>query len=220
MSEKAVARAGREFFWEEAMSIIENSENTGAVSRRDIVKIAGAFVAAPAILRVIPANAQSAAIKIGMVSPTTGPIAAFGEADDFILKQVAKVVGAGIANNGKIYPIQVIAKDSQSSSSRAAEVASELILGEKVDLIVAADTPDVTNPVADQAEANEVPCVTTNAPWQPYFFGRKGDPKKGFDWTYHFFWGLEDVIAVFTTLGTLSRPTRASAAYSPTTPMA
>ena len=45
-----------------------------------------------------------------------------------------------------------------------------------------------------------MPCITTNAPWQPYFFGRKGDPKKGFDWTYHFFWGLEDVIAVFTTL--------------------
>jgi branched-chain amino acid transport system substrate-binding protein len=178
----------------------ENSENKSAFSRREVVKIAGGLVAAPAILRVIPANAQSAAIKIGFVSPTTGPIAAFGEADDFILKQVAKVVGAGIAGNGKTYPIQVIAKDCQSSSSRAAEVASELILGEKVDLIVAADTPDVTNPVADQAEANEIPCITTNCPWQPYFFGRKGDPKKGFDWTYHFFWGLEDVIAAFTTL--------------------
>ena len=40
-----------------------------------------------------------------------------------------------------------------------------------------------------------MPCITTNCPWQPYFFGRKGDPKKGFTWTYHFFWGLEDVIA-------------------------
>ena len=149
---------------------------------------------------MIPANAQSAAIKIGLVTPTTGPIAAFGEADPFILAQVAKALGPGIANNGKTYTIQVIAKDCQSSSSRAAEVASELILGEKVDLILASDTPDVTNPVADQAEANEVPCITTVAPWQPYFFGRKGDPKKGFDWTYHFFWGLEDVMAVFTTL--------------------
>src|SRR5271170_6496117 len=182
------------------MSNTDSTENKVALSRREVVKLAGGLVAAPAILRVIPANAQSAAIKIGMVSPTTGPIAAFGEADGFILAQVAKAVGPGIANNGKTYPIQVIAKDSQSSSSRAAEVASELILGEKVDLIVAANTPDTTNPVADQAEANEVPCITTVAPWQPYFFGRKGDPKKGFDWTYHFFWGLEDVIAVFTTL--------------------
>ncbi len=33
--------------------------------------------------------------------------------------------------------VQIISKDSQSSGSRAAEVASELILGDKVDLIVA-----------------------------------------------------------------------------------
>mgnify|MGYP003693897761 CR=1 FL=1 len=96
--------------------------------------------------------------------------------------------------------VQIISKDSQSSGSRAAEVASELILGDKVDLIVASATPDTTNPVADQAEVNEVPCITTNCPWQPYFFGRKGDPAKGFTWTYHFFWGLEDVIGAFLAL--------------------
>ena len=45
-----------------------------------------------------------------------------------------------------------------------------------------------------------MPCVTTNCPWQPYFFGRKGDPAKGFTWTYQFFWGLEDVIAAFLAL--------------------
>ena len=39
----------------------------------------GATVAAPAILRVIPANAQSKVIKIGHVSPRTGPLAAFGD---------------------------------------------------------------------------------------------------------------------------------------------
>jgi len=75
-----------------------------------------------------------------------------------------------------------------------------LILRDKVDLLVAASTPDTTNPVADQAEVNEVPCITTDCPWQPYFFGRKGDPKTGFTWTYHFFWGLEDVIAAFLAL--------------------
>jgi branched-chain amino acid transport system substrate-binding protein len=32
------------------------------------------------------------------------------------------------------------------------------------------------------------------------FFGRKGDPAKGFNWTYHFFWGLEDVIGAFLAL--------------------
>ena len=102
-----------------------------------------------------------------------------------------------LMSGGKTYPVQIISKDSQSSRTRAAEVAAELILGDKVDLILASATPDTTNPVADQAEVNEVPCITTNCPWQPYFFGRNGDPKKGFTWTYHFFWGLEDVIGAF-----------------------
>jgi branched-chain amino acid transport system substrate-binding protein len=42
-----------------------------------------------------------------------------------------------------------------------------------------------------------MPCIVTDVPWQAWFFGRKGDPKKPFKWTYHFFWGLEDIIAVF-----------------------
>jgi branched-chain amino acid transport system substrate-binding protein len=152
---------------------------------------------APAVLRVIPANAQSKAIKIGHVSPKTGPLAGFGEADGFILDQVKSILVKGLPVGGKSYPVEIVSKDSQSSSTRASEVASELILHDKVDLIVASAAPDTTNPVADQAEVNEVPCITTNCPWQPYFFGRNGDPNKGFTWTYHFFWGLEDVIAAY-----------------------
>jgi branched-chain amino acid transport system substrate-binding protein len=113
---------------------------------------------------------------------------------------VQKLSRRGISNGGRTYPVQIISKDSQSTGSRASEVAAELILRDKVDLLVGASTPDTTNPVADQAEVNEVPCVTTDCPWQPYFFGRKGDPAKGFTWTYHFFWGLEDVIAAFLAL--------------------
>ena len=44
-----------------------------------------------------------------------------------------------------------------------------------------------------------MPCISSVVPWQPWFFGRKGDPAKGFNFTYHFFWGLEDVIATFTS---------------------
>ncbi len=171
-----------------------------SIDRRTLVKAGLGALAAPAILNVIPVNAQSRVIKIGHVSPRTGPIAPFGEADPYILDQIQKLVEKGISNGGRTYPVQIISKDSQSNTSRASEVAAELILRDKVDLLVAASTPDTTNPVADQAEVNEVPCVTTDCPWQPYFFGRKGDPAKGFTWTYHFFWGLEDVIAAFLAL--------------------
>ena len=170
------------------------------IDRRTVMKTGAAAIVAPAVMHVIPVNAQSRTIKIGHVSPRTGPLAGFGEADGFIMDQVRGILGNGLQSGGKTYPVQIISKDSQSSGSRASEVASDLILGDKVDLIIAAGTPDTTNPVADKAEVNEVPCVTTNCPWQPYFFGRKGDPKKGFTWTYHFFWGLEDVIAAFLAL--------------------
>src|SRR5712691_1552371 len=121
----------------------------GTIIRRGLVTAGLGAVAAPAVLRVLPANAQSRVIKIGHVSPRTGPIAAFGEADPFILDQIQKLVEPGINNGGRTYPVQIISKDSQSSTSRASEVAAELILRDKVDLLVAASTPDTTNPVAD-----------------------------------------------------------------------
>ncbi len=171
-----------------------------AIDRRTVVRRGLGMLAAPAVLRAIPASAQSKSIKIGHVSPRTGPLAGFGEADGFILDQVRGILAKGLESGGKTYPVEIVSKDSQSSGTRASEVAAELILRDKVDLIVGSATPDTTNPVADQAEVNEVPCITTNCPWQPYFFGRNGDPKKGFTWTYHFFWGLEDVIAAFLAL--------------------
>ena len=181
-----------------------DTENTGSIDRRTVVAAGLTALAAPAVLRVIPAQAQSKTIKIGHVSPKTGPLAGFGESDGFIIDQMKGVLAKGLPSGGKTYPVEIISKDSQSSGTRAAEVASELILHDKVDLLIASSAPDTTNPVADQAEVNEVPCVTTNCPWQPYFFGRNGDPKKGFTWTYHFFWGLEDVIASYLPMWDLA----------------
>ena len=66
--------------------------------------------------------------------------------------------------------------------------------------MVASSTGVTVNPVSDQCEKNGVPCITTDAPWQSYFFGRGGTVERGCDWTYHFFWGLEDLIAEFTAM--------------------
>jgi branched-chain amino acid transport system substrate-binding protein len=158
------------------------------LNRRKLMAGATALVAAPAVMR----RAYAAdAFKIGIVSPTTGPLAGFGEAQDWIIAGLKDAMG-------KLpVPVEIIAKDSQSNPNRAAEVATELIEKDGVKLILAKDTPDTTNPVADQAELNGVPCISNNCPWQPYFFGRNGDPAKGFKSTYHYFWGLEDIIANF-----------------------
>lgn len=166
-------------------------------NRRQILGGLAATVAAPAILTGGRAYAQNPTIRVGHVSPRTGPLAGFAEADDFVLQGIQAALSGGVENNGKTYNIEIISRDSQSNPNRAAEVAADLILGDEVDIMVAASTPDTTNPVADQAEINEVPCITTDCPWQPYFFGRNGNPAQGFEFTYHFFWGLEDVIGNF-----------------------
>ncbi|MEO0693819.1 MAG: ABC transporter substrate-binding protein, partial [Pseudomonadota bacterium] len=166
-------------------------------TRRGFIAGTAAAVSAPAILRGTRAYAQDKMLKIGFVSPNTGPLAGFAEADEFILQGIRETFAGGLENNGTSWGVEILTRDSQSNPNRAAEVAADLILGEEVDIIMAAATPDTTNPVADQAEINEVPCITTDAPWQPYFFGRNGNPAEGFQSTYHFFWGLEDVIGVF-----------------------
>jgi branched-chain amino acid transport system substrate-binding protein len=139
-------------------------------------------------------------IKIGFTAPLTGPLAGFGAANDFTLKAVGALTKDGIQLGGKSYAVEIITKDTQSNSDTAAKEALKLINDDKVDMMIAIATPEMINPVADQCEANGVPCLSTLAPWQPYFFGRKGDPAKGFDWTYHFFWGAGQMVGNFVDM--------------------
>jgi len=140
------------------------------------------------------------AIKIGYVTPQTGPLAAFGEADSFVIDALRPLMQKGVAIGSSSVPISVTVKDSQSDPRRAAEAASQLILRDQVDLMLVASTPDTVNPVSDQCEANGVPCISSVAPWEAVFFARGGTPDKPFKWTYHFFWGLADIIRLFQDL--------------------
>ncbi|WP_076858323.1 ABC transporter substrate-binding protein [Bradyrhizobium mercantei] len=172
-----------------------------SLTRRETMR--GVAVAGLAVLAAPAFTGRAMAakpIRIGFVSPQTGPIAAFGSADDFVVSEIRKVIGGGISIGGIKYPIEILVRDSQSNPSRAAEVAAELITKDKVNLMLASSTSDTVNPVADQCELNGVPCITTDTPWEAYFFGRGGEPAKGFDWTYHFFWGGSQVVQTFTGL--------------------
>lgn len=165
-----------------------------SISRRHFTQTLAAVAAAGATPFVWAADT----VKIGYVSPQTGPLAPFGEADKWVIEQMKTAFKDGMVIGGKKHDVQIVLKDSQSNPNRAGEVANDLILKDKVALILTAGTPETANPVSDACELNEIPCISSVVPWQPWFFGRKGDPVKGFNWTYHVFWGLEDVITSFT----------------------
>ena len=144
----------------------------------------------------MPAIAQGAKIRIGYVSPQSGPLAGFAEADQFVIDQFLSQTGD---------TFEVLVKDSQSNPNRAADVAQELVVDDEVNLLLVASTPETTNPVTTVAENEGMPVISTMAPWQPWFIGQQGNPGdpsswKPFDYAYHYFWGLEDVIAVFANM--------------------
>jgi branched-chain amino acid transport system substrate-binding protein len=174
------------------------AEASADSGRRQALKTIGGGAALAATTLHAPWVHAQSTLKIGYVAPQTGALAVFAEPDPFTLAEMKKLLAGGLKVGGKSYAVDIIYKDSQSSSSRAAEVTNDLILKDKVDLVISGCTPETTNPVADTCELNGMPCVTNDTPWQPHFFGRGGDPKKGFDWTFHFFWGLEDIIAVYS----------------------
>lgn len=168
------------------------------ITRRNLLKgtAATGLVAATGAFPM-PAIAQGAKIRVGYVSPQSGPLAAFAEADNFILSNFASSEAAS--------QFEIIVKDSQSNPNRAAEVAQELIIDDEVDLMMVASTPETTNPVTTTAEAEGIPLISTMAPWQPWFIGQQGNPAdpaswQAFDYVYHFFWGLEDNVSVFTNM--------------------
>jgi branched-chain amino acid transport system substrate-binding protein len=184
-----------------------------AVDRRAVLRLGGltlaSLAASPALAACAGAALNSpdsggggdaaAPVKIGYVSPQTGALAPFGEADAFVVAAIEEWVRAqgGVQVGGSQHEVEIVVKDSQSDAKRAGDVAGELILQDGVHVVLVSSTPETTNPVADQCEANGVPCISTVAPWQPYFLGRGGTPTTPFTWTYHFFWGLEDVEAVY-----------------------
>jgi branched-chain amino acid transport system substrate-binding protein len=177
-----------------------NKTTRNTFTRRKLLKTGAATgLALGASGLAMPAIAQGTKVRIGYVSPQSGPLAAFAEADAFTINAFNSAAAA------QGLDVEVIVKDSQSNPNRAADVANELIIDDGINLMLVASTPETTNPVATVCESEEIPVISTTAPWQPYFIGQQGNPGdpgswKPFDFSFHYFWGLEDVIAAFSNM--------------------
>ncbi len=174
-----------------------------AVSRRSLLRAsalagsAGALAACSSKLKGSGSSGSSSVLKIGYVSPQTGPLASFAASDNFVISQVRDALKNGFTAGGTKRSIEVVVKDSQSSSTRAADVAKELIFTDKVDIVLASATPDTANPVADQCEANAMPNVSTIVPWEAWFFGRGLKAGESFKYTTMFFFGMKEFTDLF-----------------------
>ena len=132
-------------------------------SRRTVLKGLGASVAASTL--ALPGYARAATagkIKIGYISPATGPLALFGETDGYTLDKIRTLLGGQLQSaNGKTYEIEILDRDSQSNPNKSAEITGNLILNDEVHLIVPASTTDTILPAAEQSELYETPCISS-----------------------------------------------------------
>ena len=173
------------------------------LDRRGFLRTAGGLSAAAALAALPGCRSggggatASRPIRFGAVSSRSGSLAGFGESDAFVFQQVRERLKDGLKIGSGSHPVEIRVRDNASDPDRAGEVARDLIEG-GIDLMVVAGAPETVNPVADACEHAGIPCLSSSAPWQPWYFGRQKDPANPhpFRWTYHFFWGLEDIIRV------------------------
>src|SRR5580658_7611464 len=92
------------------------------LSRRDFVKNAAAGAGGIAFAgRISTAFAQAAdVIKIGFISPRSGPLGGFGEGDPFVLGLARKALANGLTSGGKKYKVEIV--DQVSDACEAAGV--------------------------------------------------------------------------------------------------
>ena len=140
-------------------------------------------------------------LKIGYVSPQTGPLAGFGETDNFVVGGVRKAVGERADDPGAELP----GRDPRarqpvgSEPRRRGRLAPDPVRqgrphagGEH-----AGDDQSGVRPVRGQRHARASRACARGSRGSSR---RGGKPETGFKSTYHFFWGLEDIIGVFVDM--------------------
>jgi branched-chain amino acid transport system substrate-binding protein len=182
---------------------VNHAKRNRGLSRRALLIGAGAGGAALATggRGVFAAGAEKV-LKVGFISPRSGPLAGFGQGDLFVLGVARKSLAKGFKVGGTTYKVELIDRDTQSNPSRAGQLANDLINNDKVDLMLSTSTPEVVNPVADACEAAGVPSLSTVNPWESFYFGRGGKPGQPspFKWSYLFSFGTAEFAKTYLSM--------------------
>jgi branched-chain amino acid transport system substrate-binding protein len=183
----------------------------GGVSRRNVLRAVGAgaaAVGAGGMLQACGSGIKGAGgststknITIGWIHPLTGPLAGFGAPDNWVISKIKQTTPykSGFKIGGKTYQVTIKSYDSQSSPTRAGDLARTAILG-GVDLLLASSTPETVNAVASQAETLGTPLICSNVPWEPWYINLGGNPAKPTvkpKWVVMYFLGAEHLVKCF-----------------------
>src|SRR5215469_1050232 len=188
----------------------------GGVSRRSLFRAAGvgaAVVGGGSLLEACSSGIKGASgggstsgsskkITIGWIHPLTGSLAGFGAPDNWVIQQIKQTspYKNGFKIGGSTYEVQINSYDTQSSSTRAGDLAKQAIQQDQVDMLFASSTPETVNAVASQAETLGTPLVCANIPWESWYINLGGNPQKPTlkpKYTVMYFLGAEHLVLAF-----------------------
>jgi branched-chain amino acid transport system substrate-binding protein len=163
----------------------------GGVGRRSVLRAIGAgaaVVGGGGLLEACSSGIKGASsgsgstnsITIGWIHPLTGPLAGFGAPDNWVISKIKQTTPYknGFKIGSKTYSVTIKSYDSQSSPTRAGDLARTAILTDHVDLLLASSTPETVNAVSSQAESLGTPLICSNIPWEPWYINLGGNPGK------------------------------------------
>jgi branched-chain amino acid transport system substrate-binding protein len=163
----------------------------GSISRRGLLRAAGAgatVMGASGLLQACSSSIKGAgsgsggtkAITIGWIHPLTGALAGFGAPDNWVISKIKQTTPYknGFKIGGKTYAVTIKSYDTQSSPTRAGDLARTAILSDGVNLLLASSTPETVNAVASQAESLHTPLICANIPWEAWYLNLGGNPLK------------------------------------------
>ncbi len=160
------------------------------ISRRSLLKGMGAgtfAVGASGLLAACSSGIKGASaggaaksITVGWIHPLTGPLAGFGAPDNWVISKIKQTTPykSGFKIGGKTYDVTIKSYDTQSSPTRAGDLAKTAILNDNVNLLLASSTPETVNAVASQAETLGTPLICANIPWEAWYINLGGNPLK------------------------------------------
>src|SRR5215471_7358127 len=163
----------------------------GGISRRNVLRAVGAGAAAvgggglleacsSGIKGASGSGSSTKSLTIGWIHPLTGPLAGFGAPDNWVVSKIKATAPYknGFKIGGSTYSVTIKSYDSQSSPTRAGDLARTAILTDHVDLLMASSTPETVNAVSSQAESLGTPLICSNIPWEPWYINLGGNPQK------------------------------------------
>src|ERR1700728_3322453 len=192
----------------------EQSARTGqaaGISRRGLLRGVGTgavVVGGGGLLEACSSGIKGASsggtksITIGWIHPLTGSLAGFGAPDNWVISKIKQTTPYknGFKIGGKTYPVTIKSYDTQSSPTRAGDLAKTAILNDNVDLLFASSTPETVNAVASEAETLGTPLICSNIPWESWYINLGGNPQKPTlkpKYTIMYFLGAEHLALAF-----------------------